>query len=112
MIVARTFKTLSLSLPPVVVEELARRGKDTGRVAARVAAEIVLRAVAATDAPKEDTRRKSWCCLATVAPVQGPLVLPESVEGERRWVPVIVLLCAACRKQMHGREYEGWITDV
>lgn len=43
---ARTYKTLSLSLPPGVVEELAMLGKPTGRVAARVATEIVLREIA------------------------------------------------------------------
>jgi hypothetical protein len=110
--VARTYKTLSLSLPPGVVEELGMIGKPTGRVAARVATEIVLREIAKKPEPKEVTRRRSWCCQAAVTPIQGPFVLPESPIGERRWVPVIALLCSACQKQMHGREYEGWIADA
>jgi hypothetical protein len=109
---ARTYKTLSLSLPPAAVKALAARGKDRGMVAARVAAEIVLRDVAAERQPRDETRRSSWCCAARVIPVQGQLVLPETDDGERRWAPVIVLLCSACSKQMHGREYEGWIADV
>lgn len=87
-------------------------GKSTGRVAARVATEIVLREVAKMSAPKEETRRRSWCCQAIVTPIQGALVLPETPTGERRWVPVVALLCSACLKQMHGREYEGWIADA
>ncbi len=109
---ARTYKTLSLSLPPGVVEELRVIGKPTGRTGARVATEIVLREVAKIPAPEEETRRKSWCCQASVVPVQGALVLPESALGDRLWVPVIALLCSACQKQMHGREYEGWIADA
>jgi hypothetical protein len=112
VIVARTYKTLSLSLPPGVVAKLAKIGKPTGRVAARVAAEIVLRECARAPSPKEETRQKSWCCMARVVPVQGPLVMPEAPTGDRLWVPVIVLLCSACGKQMHGREYEGWIADA
>ena len=42
-----------------------------------------------------------------MVPVRGQLVLPD-----RRWEPVAVLLCATCEKQMHGREYEGWIDDT
>jgi hypothetical protein len=110
--VARTYKTLSLSLPPGVVKALAARGKDRGMVAARVAAEIVLRDVAAQQQPRDETRRSSWCCAARVTPVQGHFVMPETDEGERHWVPVVVLLCSACSKQMHGREYEGWIADA
>ena len=112
MIVARTYRTLLLSLPPGVVEELAMLGKPTGRVAARVATEMVLREIAQMPAPKEETRRRSWCCQAIVTPIQGPLVLPETHIGDRHWVPVIALLCSACKKQMHGREYEGWIADA
>jgi hypothetical protein len=110
--VARSYKTLSLSLPPGIVEELAMIGKPTGRVAARVAADIVLREIASTPKPKEETRQRSWCCMAKVVPVQGPFVMPETSTAERRWVPVIALLCASCNKQMHGREYEGWIADA
>jgi len=108
---ARTFKTLSLSLPLGVVEELAAIGKPTARTGARVAAEIVLREIAKIPDPREETRRKSWCCAARVVPIQGPFVMPETSCGERLWVPVIVLLCASCNKQMHGSEYEGWIAD-
>ena len=39
---ARTFKTLSLSLPPEAVEELRVLGAASGRSACRVAAEAVL----------------------------------------------------------------------
>ena len=85
-------------------------GMRTGRVAARVAAEIVKREIAKT--PREEIRRKSWCCQARVTPVQGQLVMPETADGERCWVPVVALLCSACEKQMHGREYEGWIADA
>lgn len=110
---ARTFKTLSLSLPPGVVEELAAIGKTTGRVAARVAAEIVLHEIAKAPAP-EETRRRSWCCHGRVVLIQGPLVIldEEKAYPDRRWVPVIALLCGTCGKQLHGREYEGWIGDV
>lgn len=109
----RTYKTLSLSLPPDVAAKLAKLGKPTGRVAARVAAEIVLHAIAATPKAKEDSRHKSWCCCSRVVPIKGPLVIIDSKLGmKREWMPVIVLLCEACRKQMHGREYEGWIADA
>ena len=113
---ARTYKTLALSLPPGVIEELTMVGKSTcrtgARVAAGVAAEIVLRAIARIPEPKDETRCVSWCCQARVVPAQGQLVLPESTFGERRWIPVVALLCSACGKQMHGREYEGWIADA
>jgi hypothetical protein len=112
LVVARTYKTLSLSLPPGIVEELVAIGKPTGRTGARVAAEIVLREIAKLPDPKEETRRTSWCCTARVIPVHGPFVSPETPLGDRLWVPVIVLLCGACKKQMHGREYEGWIADA
>lgn len=109
---ARTYKTISLSLPPGIVEELCMIGKPTGRTGARVAAEIVLREIASTPKAKEETRHKSWCCSARVMPIQGPLVIIEKEDVNREWVPVVVLLCSACRKQMHGREYEGWIADA
>lgn len=114
LIVARTYKTLSLSMPPGVVEELAAIGKTSGRTAARVAAEVVLREIARLPEPKEvrGSRNMSWCCMARVTPVQGALVLPETPSGDRRWAPVIALLCESCGKQMHGREYEGWIADA
>ncbi len=104
---ARTYKTLSLSLPPGVVEELAMVGKPTNRVAARVAADIVLREVATSATKPKGTRQRSWCCHARVIPVAGQLVLPD-----RRWMPAVVLLCASCTRQLHGREYEGWVDDV
>lgn len=109
---ARTYKTLSLSLPPGAFTQLAATGKSTGRTGARVAAEIVLRAIARIPEPKDETRRASWCCQATVVPARGQLVLPETALGERRWIPAVVLLCSSCDKQMHGREYEGWIADA
>lgn len=118
---ARTYKTLSLSLPPGVFEELAAIGKTTGRTGARVAAEIVLREIATTpktkkkakEKTKEKTCHKSWCCGARVVPIQGPLVIiDKKYDMSRAWVPVIALLCASCKKQMHGREYEGWIADA
>jgi predicted DNA-binding protein len=40
---ARTYKTVSLSLPPGVAKALTKIGRHTGRTGARVAAEIVLR---------------------------------------------------------------------
>jgi hypothetical protein len=106
---ARTYKTLSLSLPPGVVKELTMVGKPTKRVAARVAADIVLREIATSfpTKPTDGTRRRSWCCHARVIPVQGQLVL-----ADQRWMPVVALLCTSCKKQMHGREYEGWIADA
>ena len=108
----RIAKTLSLSLSPGVAEELAAIGKRTDRTAARVAAEIVLREVAGYPKKKEGARSKSWCCSARVVPIKGPLVIIDSKLGmKREWVPVIVLLCEACKKQMHGREYEGWIAE-
>ena len=45
MIVARTYKTLSLSLPPGVVHELTLIGQPSKRTGARVAAEIVRREI-------------------------------------------------------------------
>ena len=39
---ARTYRTLSLSLPPEVVAQLEKTGKEQGKTAARVAAEMVL----------------------------------------------------------------------
>ena len=109
---ARTYKTLSLSMPPGVVKKLDAIGKRTGCVAARVAADIVLREVAKDPSTKESTRQKSWCCMAHVVPIKGPLVIIDSKFGmKREWLPVIVLLCEVCKKQMHGREYEGWIGD-
>lgn len=108
----RVARTLSLSLHPDVVEKLDAVGRATGRTAARVAAEIVLQDVSRRSAPRGETRRKSWCCQARVVPTQGQLVLPETRDGDRRWVPVVALLCVACGKQLHGREYEGWIVDA
>jgi len=43
--VARTYRTLSLSLPPEVADRLAQAGEADGKTAARVAAEIVIRAM-------------------------------------------------------------------
>lgn len=103
----RTYKTLSLSLPPGIVEELAMIGKPTGRVAARVATEIVLREIARTT--RRTDQQRSWCCQTRVTAVKTQLVLPETGDGKRNWMPVVVLLCADCGRQMHGREYEGWI---
>ena len=87
-------------------------GKTTGRTGARVAAEIVLREIAKAPSPKEETRRLSWCCSSRVVPIQGPLVISEPDDVNRAWVPVIALLCSSCKKQLHGREYEGWIADA
>lgn len=114
MIVARTYKTLSLSMPPDVVRKLDAVGKPTGRVAARVAADIVLREIAAPPVPKDadGPRNASWCCMTRVLAVRGQLVVPEALDGTRRWMPVTVLLCDACGKQLHGREYEGWLADA
>lgn len=110
---ARTYRTLSLSLPPDVFKKLAAIGKATGRTGARVATEMVLREIATTTKIKEKTRRKSWCCGARVVPIQGPLVvINEEYAMRREWVPVIALLCESCKKQMYGREYEGWIVDA
>ncbi len=109
---ARSFRTLSLSLPPGVVQELAAIGASTARTAARVAAEIVLREVSRMVAPRQQTWQKSWCCQARVVPNRSQLVMPEADDGGRRWMPAVVLLCDACERQMHGREYEGWLTDA
>jgi len=109
--VARTYKTLSLSLHPAIFKRLTAIGKKTGRTGARVATEIVLREIEKAVCPKDESRRLSWCCQTRVNPTKGQLVLPE-VNGDRSWVPVVVLLCAACGRQMHGREYEGWIADT
>jgi hypothetical protein len=49
----RTYKTLSISLPPGVVQELHAIGQPSNRTGARVAAEIVLREVAARSMPGE-----------------------------------------------------------
>jgi hypothetical protein len=51
---AHTYKTLSISLPPGVVQELHAIGQSTNRTGARVAAQIVLREVAARSMPRED----------------------------------------------------------
>jgi hypothetical protein len=55
--VARTYRTLSLSLHPKVVAELDRRGKRTNITAARMAAEIVLREIAKDNVDCEYRRR-------------------------------------------------------
>ena len=110
----RTYRTLSLSLPPSAVAALAAVGATTGRTAARGAAEIVLRALAAMPeirAPDAATRRPSWCCQSGVVMARGQLVLPEGAARERRWIPAVALLCETCGRQLHGREYEGWIED-
>ncbi len=74
--VGRTAKTLSLSLPPRVVDALALAGRAHGKVAARVAAEIVIQQVAEMPLPPSD-----WDCegqghchhlLGPPAPVNGP----------------------------------------
>ncbi len=46
---ARTYQTLSLSLPPEIVTQLEKRGKKGKKTAARVAAEIVIREVNTSD---------------------------------------------------------------
>ena len=112
LVVSRTYKTLSLSLPPGVVEALMAIGKRTGRTGARVAAEIVLRAIARIPEPEDKTRRASRCCQVDIVSARGQLVLPESSFGERRWIPVVALLCSTCGKQLHGHEYEGWIANA
>jgi len=69
--------------------------------------------IASTPNVKEETHRKSWCCSARVVSIKGPLVsITADLSMKREWVPVVVLLCSACRKQMHGREHEGWIADA
>lgn len=109
---ARTYKTLSLSLPPEVVVELEAIGKSTARTAARVAAEIVLRKVAEHASSSAKKRRRSWCCHGAVLPIRAQIVLPEKLDMGRTWVPAIIFLCGLCRKQLHEyNEYEGWITD-
>jgi hypothetical protein len=107
--VARTAKTLSLSLHPSVVAKLDAIGKASGRTAARVAAELVLHDCARGPAPRKEKRMPSWCCQAPVTAVRGQLVLPESEAGDRSWISAVALLCEACGRQMHAREYEGWI---
>ena len=63
---ARTYKTLSLSLPPEVAKKLSAIGNATGRTGARVAAEIVLREIAKESSPKEEpaesrgAARREW----------------------------------------------------
>lgn len=44
----RTYRTVSLSLHPLVVKQLDEIGKATGRTGARVAAEIVMAAIGKT----------------------------------------------------------------
>jgi hypothetical protein len=111
--VARTYKTLSLSLPPAVVDELVRLGQPTGRTAARFAAEIVLHEVAARSETRKGMYCKSWCCDAALTLIQGPLViLNKGHDTSRAWISVVVLLCETCKRQMHGREYEGWVVDA
>ena len=109
---ARTYKTLSLSLPPTTVQTLVAIGKKTARTGARVAAEIVLRAVDRIPEPKDEARRSSWCCQANIVLARGQLVLPEGDFGERRWIPAVALLCSTCGRQLHGREYEGWLVEA
>lgn len=106
---ARTAKTLSLSLHPSAVAKLDAIGKATNRTAARVAAELVLADCARGPALRKERHQPSWCCQAVVIAARGQLVLPETEAGDRRWIEVVVLLCEACGRQMHAREYEGWI---
>jgi hypothetical protein len=108
----RTYKTLSLSLPPDVADQLATIGKATGRAACRVAADQVKAWAHGLSINRQPRRQLSWCCQAPVKAVQGVLVVPETApKYEQKWVPVIVALCP-CGKQMHGEEYEGLLTDV
>jgi hypothetical protein len=110
---ARTYRTLSLSLPPDVVEQLAALGKRNGCTGARAAAEIVLREIAAGRERRETPCAPSWCCASPVISIQGPLVITDEKYGmSHTWMPVTVLLCASCKKQLHGREYAGWIDDA
>lgn len=67
MIMARTYKTLSLSLslPPGVVHELIVMGRSSKRTGARVAAEIVLREVEAQSRPQGGENRRRLVMLVT-----------------------------------------------
>lgn len=67
MNVARTYKTLSLSLPPVVVQELAVLGGRMKCTGARVAVEIVLREVEARARPQEWSGGNRRCLTALVS---------------------------------------------
>lgn len=67
MNVARTYKTLSLSLPPVVVQELTVMGERMKCTGARVAAEIVLREVEARARPQEGSGGNRRCLTALVS---------------------------------------------
>ena len=109
---ARTFRTLSLSLPPAAVDKLATIGARSSRTGARVAVDIVLNELARVPTPKAPGRQLSWCCQAQVVPVRGTFVLPETEAGDRYWVTAVVLLCRSCARQMHGTEYEGWLSDA
>jgi hypothetical protein len=91
--VPRTFKTLSLSLPPGIVEELAALGRSTNRVAARVAAEIVMREIARTPLGPA-SKQRSRCCRADVQEIEGQFILPTN-----RWVTATLRLCSACKRQ-------------
>jgi hypothetical protein len=89
----RTFKTLSLSLPPGVVEELAAMGRLTNQVPARVAAEIVLREIARTP-PRHGNTKQSRCCRADVEEIEGQFVMPAN-----RWMAATLRLCSSCKRQ-------------
>lgn len=109
--VPRTYKTLSLSLPPEAVEKLSAIGAPTRRTAARVAAELVLADLSRVKPSKDHliNRQLTGCCLSRVRVVCGQFLLPETVDGVRAWQPLVALFCGLCQRQLHGHEYEGWI---
>lgn len=82
MNVARTYKTLSLSLPPGVVQELTVIGQRVKCTGARVAAEIVLREVEARSRPHEEGLGGNRRCLTALVAAGAKLDIAASLVRE------------------------------
>ncbi len=58
---ARTYRTLSLSLPPDVLRRLEARGRKQGKTAARVAVEMVRAGLGDEDGAAKDGEHERPC---------------------------------------------------
>ena len=110
---SRTYKTLSLSLPPNIVVQLEKRGKKDNKTAARIAAEIVIRDVNTSDV--RTAHRREF--LQDIAPLLGlPLDVTEveffeqlnRLRGSNMLaVRGFLLLALETLDGKHGREATG-----
>jgi hypothetical protein len=80
--VARTYKTLSLSLPPDAVQELAMRGRRMKCTGARAAALIVLREIEDRSRPQEEGSGRNRHCLTTLVAAGAKLDIAARLVRE------------------------------